>query len=143
MGSTTTTACLVLSYLLTNGSYTPPSTWYIGLSTSAISLNGTTVYDPVGGNYVRKGVARDAGNWNEAENGEISNSNPIVFNKATSNWGTIREIFLSSSLSESTGSSIYFHQPISPAITVNSGAQVIIPAGNLIIKRDSSRYETE
>ena len=136
MPETTTTASLVLRKILTGTNYTPPpgGNWLVGLSTTTILQNGTGHTEPGGGSYSRQTISSSY--WNDAENSTITNGCPIIFSKATSNWGTIKEIFIF------YNGSIYFHQPLIPNITVNSGTTVIIPPESLIIKRDSFSYET-
>jgi len=133
MPETTRTAKLILTKMLTGGGYTVP-TWQVGLSKTTINIDGTGATEPVGGSYGRRTL--NASNWNDAENSVITNASPITFLKATSSWGTIKEIFISD------GTNICFHQPLMPNITVDAGTTVIIPPGCLIIKRDSSSYET-
>ena len=136
MPETTTTASLVLRKLLTGTGYTPP-TWNVGLSTTTISDSGVGATEPSGNNYARKTMGSDS--WTIAEDSIISNASQILFSEASgSGWGTIKEIFISN-----TGSVICFHQSLTPNIIVNGGTTVVIPPECLVIKRDSTSYETE
>lgn len=136
MPETTTTASLVLRKLLTGTGYTPP-TWNVGLSTTDIYTTGSGATEPGGNGYARQSMVSDS--WTVAEDSIISNASQILFSEASgSGWGVIKEIFISDA-----GSVIYFHQPLNPNITVNGGTTVVIPPECLIIKRDSTLYETE
>lgn len=140
MPSTSSAANLVLIKLLTGSGYNPTGTWYVGLSTQTIQSDGTGVSEPTSGSYYR--IAIDSNFWNPPENSTITNGCPITFHTATQKWGTIKEIFISNTNTLGTsGSYIFFHQPLIPSIPVNTGTRVIIPPESLIIKRDSRAYE--
>lgn len=144
MSSTTSGAERTLKYILSGTTYSGLGSYlYIGLSTTTIATDGTNVTLPVAGRgYSTQPIARNPGNWNITEDGVISNTTEIAFPKATGNWGSVKEIFISID-SGTSASSIQYHQPLVPNIPVNTGTTVVIPAGSLIIKRDSTSYQTE
>ena len=144
MSSTTSGAKRTLKYILSGTTYSGLGSYlYIGLSTTTIATDGTNVTLPVvGRGYSTQPIARNPGNWNITEDGVISNTSEIAFPKATGNWGSVKEIFISID-SGTSASSIQYHQPIVPNIPVDVGTTVVIPAGSLIIKRDSTGYQTE
>lgn len=144
MSSTTSGAERTLKYILSGTTYSGLGSYlYIGLSTTTIATDGTNVTLPVAGmGYSTQPIARNPGNWNITEDGVISNTSEIAFPKATGNWGSVKEIFISID-SGTSASSIQYHQPLAPNIPVNTGTTVVIPAGSLIIKRDSTSYQTE
>lgn len=148
MSSTTSGAERTLKYILSGTTYSGLGSYlYIGLSTTTITTGGTDVTLPVtlpvaGRGYSTRAIERNPGNWNITEDGVISNTNEIAFPKATGDWGSVKEIFISID-SGTSASSIQYHQPLIPNIPVNTGTTVVIPAGSLIIKRDSTSYQTE
>ena len=63
-----------------------PSTYYIGLSTSAPDEDGTGATEPSSSaGYARVAIS----NLGDPVNGEVSNEQAISFNESTSSWGTI------------------------------------------------------
>ena len=73
----------VLDHVFRNAAYTPPSTVYIGLYTSATGAGGTGT-EVSGNGYTRKAMAFDA-----SSGGAIDNTSEVEFPTATGTWGTI------------------------------------------------------
>lgn len=62
-----------------------PAAYYIGLSSTAPSADGTNVTEPSGGGYQRVQLS----NLGEPVNGEITNQSAISFPESTQSWGTV------------------------------------------------------
>lgn len=119
-----------------SGSYISWSNWYIGLSLSEIDDDGEGVLEPAIGGYKRVPVPRDADNWVAPVSGSLTSASPIVFPRSTEHWGTVKEVFISSSSSVGTsGSYIWFHNLLEIPIAVLSGAKITIPAQAIAINR--------
>ena len=73
----------LLDHAFRNSAYTPPSTVYIGLYTSATGAGGTGT-EVSGNGYTRKAMAFDA-----ASSGAIDNTAAVEFPTATGSWGTV------------------------------------------------------
>ena len=71
----------LLDHAFRNAAYTPPSTVYIGLYTSATGAGGTGT-EVSGNGYTRKAMAFDA-----ASGGAIDNTSAVEFPTATGSWG--------------------------------------------------------
>jgi len=112
----------IIDHMLRNQAYTPPSTVYLALFTSATddSGGGTEVS---GGSYARQAVALTA-----ASGGASENSADITFPQATADWGTITHVALMDAL---TGGNMLMHSPLDASKTVNSGDTFKINAGDL------------
>jgi len=147
MSSTTQGAQRSLRYLLSGTPYSGISDnyLYIHLSTTDIATDGSGATTPVG-NYTMVYALRSADFWNITDDDVISNAVEFDFISndnygASSNWGTLKEIFISIDGGVSA-SSIQYHQALIPNIPVNTGTRVVVPVGSLTIKRDSSSYQT-
>lgn len=121
-----------------DGTYTKPATVYIALcTTEPTSAGGGT--EVVGGgstNYARVAVTNDLANFPDAITASgitsKSNANEIAFNVAGTNWGTIAGIKVFDD--PSAGNLLDFYViPIADRITINTGGQFVISAGQFII----------
>ena len=109
--------------------FTPPTTLYLGLSTTAVGVTGSGVTEPTGG-YARVAITNNKTNFSTASNGQITNSTAITFTESTASWGTIGHWFISDA---ATGGNIYFRGTLSPTRTVESLTVLTIPVGSLVI----------
>jgi len=75
--------------------YTPPSTWYVGLSLTDITDTGLGVTEPLVGGYARVAVTNSAGNF-AVVSGQtaMANNVSVEFPRSTANWGEVRYVAL-------------------------------------------------
>jgi hypothetical protein len=114
---------LALTYLLTSGSATRPTAWYVGLHTADPTDAGTGT-EVSGGSYTRKAVAFTV------TNDTASNSGTVTFPAATANWGTIGYVGVWDAAS---GGNLLFHGAVTSAKTIETGDTFQISTGNLDI----------
>ena len=112
----------IIDHMLRNQSYTPPTTVYVALFTSATSDDGSGT-EVSGGSYARQAVTLSAGSG-----GASSNSADITFPQATADWGTITHVALMDALS---GGNMLMHSPLDASKTVNNGDTFKINTGDL------------
>lgn len=99
-----------------------PGTWYVGLSTTEPSDDGTNFTEPVGGSYARVAVANTVANWPAAatSSGMTTKTTAVkvTYPNPTGNWGAIRALglFLTAS-----GGTPEFFNPLDSPITAQSG----------------------
>ena len=117
----------IIDHMLRNQSYTPPSTLYVALFTSATSDAGGGT-EVSGGSYARQAVTLGA-----ASGGASENSADITFPTATADWGTITHVALMDAL---TGGNMLMHSPLDASKTVNNGDTFKINAGDLDVTVD-------
>jgi len=117
----------IIDHLLRNQAYTPPSTVYVALFTSATddSGGGTEVS---GGSYARQAVTLSA-----ASGGASENSADIIFPQATADWGTITHLAL---MDADTGGNMLMHTQLDASKTINDGDTFKISSGDLDITVD-------
>lgn len=118
---------LVLTWLLTTGSATRPTAWYVGLFTAAPSDTGGGT-EVSGNGYARKatGTITVSGTATTA-----TNSAAIEFDPASGgNWGTITHAAIFDA--ETSGNMIAWAQ-LTTARTINDGDVFRIPASSLTV----------
>jgi len=112
----------LLDHTLRNVAYTPPSTVYLALYTSAPGA-GDTGTEVSGGGYARQAVT-----FNPASGGQVVNSADVVFPAATASWGTITHIGVRDA---ATGGNLLYYAALSTVKTIAAGDQIKFPAGQL------------
>ena len=118
---------LVLTWLLTTGSATRPTAWYVGLFTAAPSDTGGGT-EVSGSGYARKatGTITVSGTATTA-----TNSAAIEFDPASGgNWGTITHAAI---FDASTGGNMIAWAQLTTARTINDGDVFRIPASSLTV----------
>lgn len=114
----------IIDHMLRNQAYTPPTTVYVALFTTATddAGGGTEV---TGGAYVRQ----DAG-LSAASGGASSNAADITFPQATADWGTVTHLAL---MDAESGGNMLMHTILDASKTINNGDTFKINAGDLDI----------
>lgn len=118
---------LVLTWLLTTGSATRPTAWYVGLFTAAPSDTGGGT-EVSGNGYARKatGTITVSGTATTA-----TNSAAIEFDPASGgNWGTITHAAI---FDADTGGNMIAWAELTTARTINDGDVFRIPASSLTV----------
>ena len=122
MSVTHTSANKILDYNLGKTSHTPPTTYYVGLSTTTIAIDGTGETEPSTGAYARVAVTNNKTNFTTASLGSLTNDTAISFVESTLAWGTITYVFLADNL---TAGDIYFFEALPSPKTVQADTTVL------------------
>ena len=126
MSFTNAAETLVLQWLLTAGTPTRPTAWYVGLFTDAPTEAGTGT-EVSGSAYVRRAatftVAGDT----------ASNSVAIEFPEATGSWGTITHAAIFDAL---TGGSMIASGALAVTKAVTTGDILRIPSSSFTVTLD-------
>lgn len=115
---------LLLNWMMTTGSATRPTSWYVGLFTAAPN-------DAGGGTEVSgNGYARQSATWDTASGtgGTTANSGDISFTASGGNWGTITHIGI---FDASTAGNLLWHGAMTASKVVNDGDTLQFTAGNI------------
>jgi hypothetical protein len=115
---------LVLDWLMTTGTATRPTTWYIGLFTAAPSDAGGGTEVSTGG-YARQAVAFNAA---ASPGGTTSNSGAVSFTAAGANWGTITHFAI---FTASTAGNMLWEGPLTSSRVINDGDTLTWNIGSL------------
>jgi len=115
---------LVLDWLMTTGSATRPTAWYVALYTSAPSDSGGGTEVSTGG-YARQTVTFGAA---ATPGGTTDNTTTVTFTASGDNWGTVSHIGL---FDASTSGNLLWHGAMTAPKTVNDGDTLEFSVGNI------------
>lgn len=111
----------VLTWVLTDGSATRPTAWYVALFTDN-PTDADTGTEITGGSYARTAVSFTV------SGDAASNSAAVEFPAATDNWGTITHIGV---YDASTSGNLIFHSALTTSKAITTGDVFRIPTGDL------------
>lgn len=117
----------ILGLRLGNRSADSVNTWYVGVSTTSISEDGSGISEPSDSNgYKRVAIQNNSSNFTAPANMTVKNTNPIVFDEVTADCGTVTDIFLSDAATG--GKAAYYGKfavprpmPAQSNLTINAG----------------------
>ena len=115
---------LLLDWLMTTGSATRPTAWYVALYTAAPSDSGGGT-EVSGSGYSRQSVTFDAAS---SPGGTTSNASAASFTASGGNWGTITHMGI---FDASTAGNLLWHGSLSASKTVNDGDTLEFAIGNI------------
>ena len=110
-----------------------PSTWYVGLSTTAPNEAGTGVTEPAAGAYARVAYSNTKTgpvNWTTAANGALTNAAAITFIESTLSWGTISHVVF---YDLATGGNLWFWEALPSPRAVAANTTVYFAIGSLTV----------
>lgn len=115
---------LVLDWLMTTGTATRPTAWYLALYTSAPSDSGGGTEVSTGG-YARQSVTFDAAS---TPGGTTSNTNAPSFTASGANYGTVSHVGI---FDASSGGNLLWHGAMTASKTVNDGDTLEFAIGDI------------
>jgi len=115
---------LLLDWLMTNGSATRPTAWYVALYTVAPSDSGGGT-EVSGNGYAREAVTFAAAT---SPGGTTSNTGAVTFTASGGNWGSITHIGIHDAVS---GGNLLWHGAMTASKTVNDGDTLEFSIGNI------------
>jgi hypothetical protein len=115
---------LLLDWLMTNGTATRPTAWYVGLYTAAPSDSGGGT-EVSGSGYAREAVTFAAAT---SPGGTTSNSGAVSFTASGGNWGTITHIGIHDAVS---GGNLLWHGAMTASKIVADGDTLEFSIGNI------------
>lgn len=116
---------LLLDWLMTTGTATRPTAWYVALYTAAPSDSGGGTEVSTGG-YTRQSVTFDAA---ATPGGTTSNNNVVQFTASGANYGTVTHIGIHSASSGS--GNLLWHGAMTASRVVNDGDTLEFSVGNI------------
>ena len=126
MSLTNTFETRVLEWLLTTGSATRPTAWYLGLFTGAPGEAGGGT-ELSGDAYVREAVTFTV------SGDTATNSGAVEWPVATGDWGTITHVAIFDAL---TSGNMIAYAALSNSKTINTGDVIRVPASDLDVTLD-------
>lgn len=115
---------LLLDWMMTTGSATRPTAWYVGLFTSAPSDAGGGT-EVSGSGYARESVTFGAAT---SGGGTTSNTGAVSFTASGGSWGTITHIGI---FDASTAGNLLWHGALTASKTVADGDTLEFATGNI------------
>ena len=115
---------LILDYLMTTGSATRPTTWYVALYTAAPSDSGGGT-ELSGSGYAREAVTFAAAT---SGTGTTSNSGAVVFTADGGDWGSVTHMGIHDA---SSSGNLLWHGALAAAKTVLDGDSLEFAVGNI------------
>ena len=131
MGFSTATSNSLLDLKFGAVAYTPPGTYWVGLSSTEPADAGTNVTEPSGGSYARQAIANTLTGWVSAAGGEKTNALDIVYTVASASWGAALGWWVLYN-AVSGGTMEYWGVIPIPRVVGNSDV-FTIPAGDIVI----------
>ena len=115
---------LLLDWMMTTGSATRPTAWYVGLFTAGPSDSGGGT-EVSGSGYAREAVTFAAAS---TPGGTTSNTGDVSFTAAGGNWGTITHIGI---FDASSSGNLLWHGAMTASKIVNDGDTLQFSTGNI------------
>ena len=115
---------LLLDWLMTSGSATRPTAWYVALYTAAPSDSGGGT-EVSGNGYIRKAVAFDAAS---TPGGTTSNTGAVSFTASGGSWGTVTHIGI---FTAETSGNLLWHGALTASKAVGDGDTIEFAIGNI------------
>lgn len=115
---------LLLDWLMTNGTATRPTAWYVALYTAAPSDSGGGT-ELSGNGYAREAVTFDAAS---SPGGTTSNTGAVSFTASGGSWGTITHLGI---FDASSGGNLLWHGALTASKTIADGDTLEFSAGNI------------
>jgi hypothetical protein len=107
---------------------TIPNSYFLGLSTTGISVSGSNATEPSGASYARVEISNDKTSFRYSSSGCILNAIAIAFAESSGSWGTCTTALLADDL---TSGSIWFYQTLPSSIIVQNNTVVSFAASAL------------
>lgn len=134
-GFTDATERAILDHVLSDPPYAPPSTLYIGLSSTTPTEAGTNFTEPSGGSYAR--VSTTAADWSAASGTAPATKTTTAtktFPTATADWSSGANLACFGLFDAPTGGNLVAWGALTTAKPVLSGDQASFGPGGLTLK---------
>lgn len=115
---------LLLDWMMTSGSATRPTAWYVALYTAAPSDSGGGT-EVTGAGYSRQSVTFDAA---ATPGGTTSNNNLVSFTASGGDFGTVSHIGI---FDASTSGNLLWHGAMTASKSVSDGETLEFSVGNI------------
>ena len=115
---------LLLDWMMTTGSATRPTAWYVALYTAAPSDSGGGTEVSTGG-YARQSVSFDAAS---SPGGTTSNSGEVSFTASGADYGTVTHMGI---FDAASSGNLLWHGALTASKTVADGDTLTFAVGNI------------
>ena len=115
---------LLLDFLMTSGTATRPTAWYVALYTAAPSDSGGGTEVSTGG-YARQSVTFDAAS---SPGGTTSNSGEVSFTASGADYGTVTHMGI---FDAASSGNLLWHGALTASKTIADGDTLTFAVGNI------------
>ena len=115
-----------------NSAYTPPSSFFLGLSVNTPSYSGSNFLEPSDPQYSRVNVVNNKTSFSVSASGLISNNLTISFPQSGSSWGVISTLGFFDA-SASTTNHLRAWISLAQSITVSASSIVTFQPGTITL----------
>ena len=117
----------IQDYILGNVSFTNPTIWYLGISSTAPQVDGTGVTEPTTDpSYERVVIANNKISFSSASSGEVANIASFQFVESSINQGVVTHWVLYDAL---TGGNMWQFGNLTNSRTVEISTTLLLPIG--------------
>jgi len=126
----------IVKHIFRTGSFTKPTTIYVGLMSAVTDGEAGTVTELTGGSYARVAVAPGDANWAAPAggNGTTSNVSTVTFPAATADWAAASHFGI---WDASTAGNLLVYAALTAPRTITNGATASFAAGALTVQVDN------
>jgi len=117
---------LLLDWMMTTGSATRPTAWFLALYTAAPNDAGGGT-EVSGNGYSRQAIAFDAA---ATPGGTTSNSGAVSFTASGGDWGAITHFGIHDA---STSGNLLWHMPLTTSRTINDTDTLNVASGAIVL----------
>ena len=113
--------------------YSPPGTYYIGMSTTllaATDTSGSVATEPTTGSYARVPFTNNKSNWSTATAQNLYNITSASFPQSSASQGTMVSVFLADNVTTGSGI-IWYYYTLTPPIIVQQNTIVPFDTGSI------------
>lgn len=132
MGPVDSVEASILNHAVNKATWTPPASYYLGVSTTTPTDAAGNFTEPSGGSYARVNIV--TADWNSASGTAptvVTNANAIAFPAATGSWGALTHGGL---FAASSGGSPLWLGALTATATVNTGGTLSFAAGQIVFQ---------
>lgn len=122
-----------LDSLFGSSGNTPPTIYYIGLSTTTITDAGGNITEPSGNGYLRFGATNNKTTFTNAVAGSLSNAIVCAFPQASGSWGTVSDFFLADHATSAATPNMWGYGALGATKTISSGDTASFAANAITI----------
>jgi len=135
MGIAIAFANQILDRVLGGTPFTPPATYFLGVSSTPISPDlGVGFTEPTGGNYQRLAIPNDKNSFTMAADKMVTIAQEFRFSNSTTPWGNMTHFFISNTL---TGPTVLWSGELIHSRNVELNTTLVVAPGSFTWHLDS------
>ncbi len=131
---TTVAANKILDYFFGGVALTPPTTYHIGLSTTAMDIEGVGYTEPTATKYKRLAVPNDKVSFTDAANKTVTFKKEFRYETAEVTWGNLQHYLISDA---ATGGTVWWGGSLTRSRDTHINTTLVIKPNGFVWKLDN------